>query len=57
MTFDAMLQPGRSRVRVPKRSLIFFSIDVAALGPGVDSASSRNEYQKQKNVSGGVAGE
>jgi hypothetical protein len=24
----------------------------AALGPGVDSTSNRNEYQKQKNVSG-----
>jgi hypothetical protein len=24
----------------------------AALGPGVYSASNRNEYQKQKNVSG-----
>jgi hypothetical protein len=34
----------------------FFSIYLillAALGPGVDSASNRNEYQKQKNnVSG-----
>jgi hypothetical protein len=30
----------------------FFSIYLilpAALGPGVDSASKRNEYQKQKN--------
>jgi hypothetical protein len=25
----------------------------ATLGPGVHSASNRNEYQKQKNVSGG----
>jgi hypothetical protein len=24
----------------------------AALGPGVYSASNRNEYQKQKNISG-----
>jgi hypothetical protein len=34
----------------------FFSIYViilAALGPGVHSASNRNVYQKQKNVSGG----
>jgi hypothetical protein len=33
----------------------FFSIYLilpAALGPGVHSASNRNEYQKQKNVSG-----
>jgi hypothetical protein len=33
-------------------SLIFFSnylILAAALGPGVYSASNRNEYQKQKN--------
>jgi hypothetical protein len=30
----------------------FFSIDLilpAALGPGVNSASNRNKYQKQKN--------
>jgi hypothetical protein len=35
---------------------LFFSIELilpAALGPGVDTASNRNEYQKQKNnVSG-----
>jgi hypothetical protein len=33
----------------------FFSISLiilAALGPGVYSAYNRNEYQKQKNVSG-----
>jgi hypothetical protein len=33
----------------------FFSIYLilpAALGPGVYSASNRNEYQKKKNVSG-----
>jgi hypothetical protein len=33
----------------------FFSIYLilsAAIGPGVYSASNRNEYQKQKNVSG-----
>jgi hypothetical protein len=33
----------------------FFSIYLilpAALGPGVYSPSNRNEYQKQKNVSG-----
>jgi hypothetical protein len=51
-----MVQAGRSRVRDPMRSLIFFSIYVilpSALGPGVRSASNRNEYQKQKNnVSG-----
>jgi hypothetical protein len=27
-------------------------INQAALGPGIYSASNRNEYQKQKNVSG-----
>jgi hypothetical protein len=33
---------------------IFFNLPIlpAALGPGVYSASNRNEYQKQKNVSG-----
>jgi hypothetical protein len=31
--------------------LIYLTIP-AALGPGVYSASNRNEYQKQKNVSG-----
>jgi hypothetical protein len=36
-----MLQPGRSRIRFPMRSLDF-SIDY---GPGVDSTSNRNEYQ------------
>jgi hypothetical protein len=44
---------GRWRVRDPIKSLIFFfSIHLnlpAALGPGVHSASNRNEYQKQKN--------
>jgi hypothetical protein len=29
-----------------------YLILLAALGPGVYSASKRNEYQKQKNVSG-----
>jgi hypothetical protein len=32
--------------------ILFFSIyliDLAALGPGVHSASNRNKYQKQKN--------
>jgi hypothetical protein len=41
-----MLQAGRSQVRVLMRSLDF-SIDLillAALGPGVDSVSNRNEY-------------
>jgi hypothetical protein len=30
-------------------ALIYLSILPAALGPGVYSASNRNEYQKQKN--------
>jgi type II secretory pathway pseudopilin PulG len=32
--------------------IIIIIILPAALGPGVYSASNRNEYQKQKNVSG-----
>jgi hypothetical protein len=44
-----MLQAGRSRVRVPMKSLDF-SIDLILprhnYGPGVDSASNRNEYQE-----------
>jgi hypothetical protein len=42
-----MEQAGRSRVRFPMNSLDF-SIELilpAALCPGVDSASDRNEYQ------------
>jgi hypothetical protein len=42
-------------VRDAMRGMIFFSIHLillAAIGPGVYYASNRNEYQKQKNVSG-----
>jgi hypothetical protein len=39
-----MLQAGRSRVRVPMR-LNFLSFQ-PHYGPGVDSASNRNEYQE-----------
>jgi hypothetical protein len=39
-----MLQAGRSRFRFPMWSL-YFSIDLT-LGPEVDSASNRNEYQE-----------
>jgi hypothetical protein len=35
--------------------LFNFLLISAALGPGVYSASNRNEYQKQKNVCGGRA--
>jgi hypothetical protein len=51
-----MPQARRSRVRYPLRLIFFLSIYLirpAALGPGVCSATNRNEYQKQKNnVSG-----
>ena len=44
-----MLQIGRSLVRFQMVSLEFF-IDIKSFrshyGPGVDSASNRNEYQK-----------
>jgi hypothetical protein len=39
-----MLQPGRSRVRAPMRWI--FSSFQLHYGPGVDSASNRNEYQE-----------
>jgi hypothetical protein len=38
------LQAGRSRVRFPMVSLEFFIRSYH--GPGVDSASNRNEYQE-----------
>jgi hypothetical protein len=46
-----MLQLGSSRVPDPMRfiNLSIYLILPAALGPGVYSASNRNEYQKQKN--------
>jgi hypothetical protein len=46
-----MLQAGRSRVRVPMRWN--FSFFQPHYGPGVDSASNRNEYQE---LSCGVKG-
>jgi hypothetical protein len=44
---------GRSRLRDSTRSMNFsiYVILPAALGSGVYSASNRNEYQEQKNVS------
>jgi hypothetical protein len=39
-----MLQAGRSRIRVPMRWI--FSSFQPHYGPGVDSASNRNEYQE-----------
>jgi hypothetical protein len=44
-----MPQAGRSRARIQMRSLDFFLIYLillTALGPRVDSASNRNEYQE-----------
>jgi hypothetical protein len=48
-----MLQAERSRVRNMMRSMTFSNgiIIPAALDPEVYTASNRNEYQKQKNVS------
>jgi hypothetical protein len=44
---NTMVQDGRSRIRIPLRSLDL-SIDLIKqhYGPGVDSASNRNEYQE-----------
>jgi hypothetical protein len=52
-----MLLVGRSRDRDPMRSVIFviYLLLPAALCTGVYSASNRNEYQKQKNVTGDKA--
>jgi hypothetical protein len=47
-----MLKAGRLRVRVQIKLLNLFpvyQILSAALGPGVYSASNKNEYQKQEN--------
>jgi hypothetical protein len=52
---STMLQAGRSRVRNPMRSInvSIYLILSTALGPGVYSASNRNEYHRRKNnVSG-----
>jgi hypothetical protein len=50
-----MVQAGRSRYRIPMRWI--FSIDSIIqphCGPGVDSVSNRNEYQKSScGVKGG----
>jgi hypothetical protein len=52
-----MLQAGRSRVRFPMRSLdlsINLIFTAALWGPGVDSASNRNEYLESSwGVKGG----
>jgi hypothetical protein len=53
-----MLQAIRSRIRDPMRSLKFFNLPNSSgrTRPGVNSASNRNEYQKQQNyVLGGEA--
>jgi hypothetical protein len=50
-----VLQAGRSQVRNPMRSInvLIYLILPTVLGPGVYSASNRNEYHRQKNnVSG-----
>jgi hypothetical protein len=49
-----MLHAGRSRVGEPMSELFpVCLIFLAALGPGVHSASNRNEYQKQTNIVSG----
>jgi hypothetical protein len=51
-----MLQAGRSRVRFPMRSLDFLiDLILPQYGPGVDSASNRNEY-KESSWGSRVAG-
>jgi hypothetical protein len=47
-----MLQAGSLRVRDPMRSMKLINLPIlpAALGPGVYSASTKNEYQKQKEM-------
>jgi hypothetical protein len=54
--WGTMLEDGKSRVRFPMRPLDF-SIDLIfqpQYGPGVDSASNRNEYQESSWGGGGV---
>jgi hypothetical protein len=51
-----MLQAGRLRFRLPMKSLDFsiYIVSQPHYGPGVDSASNRNEYQKSSwGVKGG----
>jgi hypothetical protein len=48
-------KPKGRGFETPMKMIFFFSIYLihpAALGPEVHSASNRNGYQKQKNVSG-----
>jgi hypothetical protein len=47
-----MLQAGLSRVRDRNEFSTIYLILPAALGHVVYSASNRNEYRKQKNISG-----
>jgi hypothetical protein len=47
---SVVVRAGRSPVRYPmKRFFKIYLILPVALGPGIYSASSRNEYQKHKN--------
>jgi hypothetical protein len=55
--WDTMLKAGRSRVLIPMMSLDFSigQILLAHYGPGVDSASNRNEYQESSwRLQGGL---
>jgi hypothetical protein len=47
-----MLQAGRSRVRVPMMWIFFLNWPSPSgrTGPGVDSASNRNEYQESLKI-------
>jgi hypothetical protein len=52
VSWGIMLQAGRSRVQVPMRWILSVYLQ-PHYGPGVDSASNRNEYQESSRGGGG----